>query len=58
MCLQNYTRKIVHSSAMHYQNLIIIHECNKMLSKMKYSTHKIKTLFNIVEERFKKLLNF
>ena len=34
-CLQNYTHKIVHSSAMHYQNLIIIHECSKELLKMK-----------------------
>ena len=31
LCLQNYTHKIVHSSAMHYQNLIIIHECSKKL---------------------------
>ena len=28
LCLQNYTHKIVHSSAMHYHNLIIIHECS------------------------------
>ena len=34
---QNYTHKIVHSSAMHYQNLIIIHECGKKLLKMKNS---------------------
>ena len=37
LCLQNYTHKIVHSSAMHYQNLIIIHECSKKLLKMKNS---------------------
>ena len=35
MSLQNYNNKIVHSSAMHYQNLIIIHECSKKLLKMK-----------------------
>ena len=34
---QNYTHKIVHSSAMHYQNLIIIHECSKKLLEMKNS---------------------
>ena len=28
---------IVHSSAIHYQNLIIIHECGKKLLKMKNS---------------------
>ena len=38
--LQNYTHKIVHSSAMHYQNLIIIHECGKKLLKMKYNKNK------------------
>ena len=37
LCLQNYTVEIVHSSAMHYQNLIIIHECGKKLLKMKNS---------------------
>ena len=37
LCLQNYTHTIVHSSAMHYQNLIIIHECSKKLLKMKNS---------------------
>ena len=37
MCLQNYTHKIVHSSAMYYQNLIIIHECSKKLLKVKNS---------------------
>ena len=41
---------IVHSSAMHYQNLIIIHECSKKLLKMKNSksfflTPSIYTLF-------------
>ena len=35
LCLQNYTHKIVYSSAMHYQTLIIIHECSKKLLKMK-----------------------
>ena len=33
--LHNQTHKIVHSSAMYYQNLIIIHECSKKLLKMK-----------------------
>ena len=42
LLLQNYTHKIVHSSAMHYQNLIIIHECSKKLLKMKDS----KSFFN------------
>ena len=37
LCLQNYTHKIVHSSAMHYQNLIIIHECSKKLLEIKNS---------------------
>ena len=40
MCLQNYTHNIVHSSAMHYQNLIIIHEFSKKLLKMKNSNKK------------------
>ena len=31
------THKIVHLSAMHFQNLIIIHECSKMLLEMKNS---------------------
>ena len=31
------SHKIVHSSAMHYQNLIIIHECSKKLLEMKNS---------------------
>ena len=31
---------MVHSSAMHYQNLIIIHECSKKLLKMKHSNNK------------------
>ena len=31
------THKIVHSSAMYYQNFIIIHECSKKLLKMKNS---------------------
>ena len=35
--LHNQTHKIVHSSAMYYQNLIIIHECSKRLVKMKNS---------------------
>ena len=35
--LHNHTHKIVHSSAMYYQNLIIIHECSKKLLKMKNS---------------------
>ena len=33
----NFAHKIVHSSAMYYQNLIIIHECSKKLLKMKNS---------------------
>ena len=33
----NFAHKIVHSSAMYYQNLSIIHECSKKLLKMKYS---------------------
>ena len=31
----NFAHKIVHSSAMYYQNLIMIHECSKKLLKMK-----------------------
>ena len=31
--LHNQTHQIVHSSAMYYQNLIIIHEWNKKLLK-------------------------
>ena len=42
LCLQNHTHKIVHSSAMHYQNLIIIRECSKKLLEMKNS----KSFFN------------
>ena len=37
LCLQNHTHKIVHSSAMRYQNLIIIRECSKKLLEMKNS---------------------
>ena len=33
--LHNHSHKIVHSSAMYNQNLIIIHECSKKLLKMK-----------------------
>ena len=33
----NFAHKIVHSSAMYYQNLIIIHESSKKLLKMKNS---------------------
>ena len=36
----NFAHKIVHSSAMYYQNLIIIHECSKQLLKMKNSNKK------------------
>ena len=32
--LHNQTHTIVHSSAMYYQNLIIIHECSKKLLKV------------------------
>ena len=35
--LDNQTHQIVHSSAMYYQNLIIIHEWSKQLLKMKNS---------------------
>ena len=35
--LPNQTHQIVHSSAMYYQNFIIIHECSKKLLKMKNS---------------------
>ena len=38
----NFAHKIVHSSAMYYQNLIMIHECSKKLLKMK----KAKVFFN------------
>ena len=38
----NFAHKIVHSSAMFYQNLIIIHESSKKLLKMKNS----KSFFN------------
>ena len=37
--LHNQTHKLVHSSAMYYQNLIIIHECSKKLLKMKNSNN-------------------
>ena len=40
--LHNQTHEILHSSAMYYQNLIIIHECSKELLKMKNS----KSFFN------------
>ena len=36
----NFAHKIVHSSAMYYQNLIIIHESSKKLLKMKNSKKK------------------
>ena len=35
--LHNQIHKFVHSSAMYYQNLIIIHECSKKLLKMQNS---------------------
>ena len=35
--LHNQTHKVVHFSAMYYRILIIIHECSKMLLKMKDS---------------------
>ena len=41
--LHNQAHEIVHSSAMCYQNLIIIHECSKKLLKMKNSTKKLLT---------------
>ena len=31
----DFAHKIVHSSAMYYQTLIIIHECSKKLLKIK-----------------------
>ena len=43
LCQQNPTHKIVHSSAMHYQNLNVIHEPNKKLLTMK-SVKKKNTL--------------
>ena len=36
----NFAHKIVHSSAMYYHHLIMIHECSKKLLKMKNSTKK------------------
>ena len=33
----NFAHKIVHSSDMYYQNLIMIYECSKKLLKMKNS---------------------
>ena len=41
--LHNQTHHIVHSSAMYYQNFIIIHECSKKLLNMKNSNKKINT---------------
>ena len=35
LCHQNHTHKIVHSSAMYYQNLNVIHEPSKKLLTMK-----------------------
>ena len=40
----NFAPKIVHSSAMYYPNLIIIHECSKKLFKMKNSKSFFKHL--------------
>ena len=40
----NFAHKIVHSSALYYQNLIMIHECSKKLLKMKNS----KSFFYII----------
>ena len=40
--LHNETHQIVHSSAMYYQNFIIIHGCSKNLLKIKNS----KVFFN------------
>ena len=40
--LRNHTHQIVHSSAMYYQNLFIIHECSKKLLKMKNSQSLLK----------------
>ena len=36
--LHNQIHNIVHSSAMYYQNLTIIHECSRKLLKMKISS--------------------
>ena len=41
--LHNQAHNIVHSSAVYYQNLIIIHECSKKLLKMKNCKNKINT---------------
>ena len=43
MCHQNHTHKIVHSSAMYYQNLNVIHEPSKKLLTMKSVRKKILT---------------
>ena len=63
--LHNQTHKLVHSSAMYYQNLIIIHECSKKLLKMKNSNNKkltpstrtgyktIESLFTVNSMKFK-----
>ena len=39
----NFAHKFVHSSAMYYQNLIMIRECSKKLLKMKNSKKKFNT---------------
>ena len=41
-----FAHKIVHSSAMYYQNLIMIHACSKKLLKMKNSKVLFNTLYD------------
>ena len=53
LCLQNYTHKIVHSSAMHYQNLK-----SKKLLTMKNSKSLFERLVHTYYEVFKKLCYF
>ena len=49
MCLQTYAHTIVHSSAMLYQNLIIIHECsNKLLEKRENLTQYLQFYKNFI----------
>ena len=54
--LHNQTHKLVHSSAMSCQNLIIIHECSKKLLNMKNSKKFFLTpsTFGKVSTRFRR----
>ena len=49
----NFAHNIVHSSAMYYQNLIMIHECSKKLLKMKNSKSFFEHLVHVYTHRFK-----